>query len=298
MITLLYQLQNTPALSPGADLAGFTFYSTDGNGHQLGNACTIDATDLTSYTHPEANAWFNSQHVQPLDVVAVVGHSYGGDRARRFVDELKAAGTTVDLLATVDPINWDYCAVDLALLGGAWALCDQSQSLSLHHAANAQSFHQILGLQVGPLVFPLKGYTLYPATVIQRPDYHSEIDKDATVQTTITSGLLSLIRGPQVAVVPGVATRSTGNIAVPFTISVTGKGTATGATVTTASLNGVPGGNTPIALGDIVAGTSSSSLQLSFPGTAANSGATVVLSVSEQFSYGQQFSGNVRVKVP
>ena len=193
MIKLLYEIQQGPAaLSVGADMAGFTFYSTDGNGHQLGDACSPDdATGATvaDAAHAEAHAWIESQTVTPDDIVAVMGHSYGGNRARRFVDELDLAGIVVSFLATVDPIDWDKCNGKQLLIG-----CDQSQLSYPYNAAGALSFHQVLGQPVGPLTVPLKGYVLaFPATIVLEPDDHSDIDDDFIVNTNIKTALLNLI---------------------------------------------------------------------------------------------------------
>src|ERR1017187_1386538 len=100
------------ALKPGANVAAFTFYTSDGQGHYLGDACTPPSlpTDLIPISdhgdHVEAGKWIDDQQPTPDDVVAVVGHSYGGNRARFFVEQLKRNNIATDLLVTVDPIDW------------------------------------------------------------------------------------------------------------------------------------------------------------------------------------------------
>jgi hypothetical protein len=305
MISLLYEIQQNAALSPGALMAGFTFYSTDGSGNQLGNTCS---SGIDNSAHFEAQNWFSAQNVTPDDIVAVVGHSYGGNRARHFVDDLTGAGLNVDFLATIDPIDWDGCDIEI-VVGGFASLCDQSLAKRVHSANTALSLHQIKGEATIFGTFHIEGYTLSSSSSIANSttvppavgDFHSDIDDDPNVHTTIKNSLLNLIgqrlRGPQVSVVPGTPTRASGTITIPITLSATGKGTAAAVSIVTASLNGISG-STPIIVGDIVAGAAPVSTNLSFPGTAAPAGATVQLNISGQFSYGQQFTSAFRTKAP
>ena len=132
-----------------------------------------------------------------------VGHSYGGDRARRFVDDLKRIGSTkVDLLVTVDPIDWDVCEFAFVLPGD---FCNQSLLKRTSGGINSVSFRQLLGIKkyaLDPSPYPLKGYILTTGTEVPAiPKYHDEIDDDVTVHTTIRDTLKTSILLKQVATV-------------------------------------------------------------------------------------------------
>lgn len=303
MTTLLYEIKQNPALAPGAHLAGFTFYSTDGNGHQLGHACSAGS----DATHFEAEQWYESQKPTDDDIVAVVGHSYGGNRARLFATTLQY-GRVPDFLATVDPIDWDICNLADAVLDLIdWQFtipqCDQRLMQYIGNASNVLSFHQVKGQPLGSPkpILGLSGYRIYGLPSTLEPDYHDAIDDDPAVHTAITNSLLSLIGGPHPAAVLGVPTRSGQTIFIPLSISVTGSGTATAVTLTSASLNGVPVANLSAisAFGDIAAGTSSGTVLLQFPGSAAKSGSTANLSIAGTYSYGQTFTNTFpRLAIP
>jgi hypothetical protein len=82
---------------------------------------------------------------------------------------------------------------------------------------------------------------------------------------------------------------------------VTGFGTATGVTIVSASLNGVPATNLSYvaALGDIPAGSSSGTVTLMFPGSAAAVNSSAILTVTGTYSFGQTFTNTFgRVSVP
>jgi hypothetical protein len=82
---------------------------------------------------------------------------------------------------------------------------------------------------------------------------------------------------------------------------VSGFGTATGVTITAATLNGVPANDLNLIgvgpLGDIAAGKSTIA-HVTFPASAAASGTSVYLSVLGSYSFGQTFSNGYRYKVP
>jgi probable HAF family extracellular repeat protein len=319
MISLLYDIQQTPGLGPGANMAGFTFYSTDGKGNQLGNACTPGSDT----GHTEAMNWFRAQNVTPDDLVAVVGHSYGGNRAWLFADsDLALAGFHADYLATVDPIDWDKCDPTTAIaafiasaIPSVLNLCDQSSSQNVHpdSATFADSFRQLNGIQslLGiPLPVPIvpfpKGYTISPASISLSSADHSTIDNDPVVRSTIESSLTTLVNNaakgrPQITMVPGVPTRTNGMIVVPITLSLSGKGSVIGTALVTASLNGVPSSSLPLNLGNLPTVTSNLTTgTLIFPGTAATSGTTVLLNVAGSYLYDQQRAvvGTFRIKTP
>ena len=68
-------------------MAAFTFYSTDGQGNQTGNVCI--ATASTDQDHYEPTQWITSLVPLADDLIAIIGHSYGGNRARLFTAELQ-----------------------------------------------------------------------------------------------------------------------------------------------------------------------------------------------------------------
>ena len=310
MTTLLYQIQQNPALAQGAHLDAFTFYSTDGSGNQIGDACT--ATISTDADHYEATTWVTSLNPGPDDIVAVLGHSYGGNRARLFAYELQQEyGIPTNLLATVDPIDWDICSIEAGFLqvlqGGPFTTpCDQSGLTYAKGGSTELSFRQTLGVlpfNVGPIrvvIGNLKGYSLAGTTsTVESGDYHLNIDDDSRVQTSITNTLSTLTGPPKVVSSPGSATRALGQITVPLTISVSGLGTATGVTITSALLNGVPAFDLALAgsLGNIAAGSSNTTF-LAFPLSAVPSGTPAVLSVIATYSFGQTLSNGFRVLIP
>jgi len=184
IVTLLSKIQTQyPDLAKAAYMAAFTFYATDS---AQSNACTT-ASDSP---HLEAGNWFTLQHATQDDVVVVIGHSYGGNRAVRFVDQLKGMGYAVDLLAAIDPIDWDVCDETLWLSGpflNGIQFCDQSDLTYVHSAKAALSFHQTLGTLV--TAFP-KGYILSHSTVYDMPDFHTTIDDDGTVHAAIINEIL------------------------------------------------------------------------------------------------------------
>ena len=320
MVTLLNEIQQ-PSSGLSADVAAFTFYSSGIPGSNACSSANLDPISSQS-PHVEASNWFNSQNVSHDDLIGVVGHSYGGNRARQFVDFLTLQGFRPDFLATVDPVDWTFCDYSSVLFSiGPNTECLQSPPASgsytdaqkprAHSAKTAESFYQPWGYKLFsvkdvPIVYPITGYTLTPATVtMMASDFHGDIDSDAAVHSAIRTGLSKIVNttpasSTSVSVVPGTGQRVNGNISIPIKLSVAGSGTAYGSTVTVGTLNGVAASGTPIQIGDIPAGTSSGVTNLVFPGSAAAAGATVQLTVTGRYSYysQQQFSSTLRIKVP
>ncbi len=198
MTRLLWEVQQTPSLAAGARLAGFTFYSVDQGGNPLGNAC-YPASDSD---HLQALNWLNPDAWRPDDLLTVVGHSYGGNRARLFVNSLRTRipnPIRADLLITVDPVDWNACNIQTGFTQlfseNAYDLCDQSAASYGHGARSALSFRQ----ERGEFGLGLKGYSLAAETPSRRPDYHTDIDDDQVVHSTILSTLLKLVREAQAA---------------------------------------------------------------------------------------------------
>ncbi len=102
MTAILNLVRDTPGLAETRGKA-FTFY-TFGRGGPL--SPPRDEGD-----HLEAEQWLTSQKPGSEDRVVVMGHSYGGNRARLFAAQLQklAPPIDVDALVTVDPIDWQKC---------------------------------------------------------------------------------------------------------------------------------------------------------------------------------------------
>jgi len=309
---------------PGVHSSAFTFYSTDAGGEQNGNACAAPSDDLATPfdesrgDHREAWNWLATQN-PPLtadDFVAVVGHSYGGHRAKLFVEQLQRAGISTDLLVTVDPIDWGLCNVNDLPLSSFSGACvqylDPGIVISNSPAKVVISYFQTIGVFLGPVTYPLMGYVVpNAATTKQIFDSHGDIDDDVLVHEGIVDALASLVKGPVVtaavgtsgvgaAGVGGTPTRTGTTLNYPVIVRVAGSGTATGVVITSATLNGVSASNLAQlpGLGDLAAGQTSGQVNLVFPGTAAAKGATAVLTISGTYSYGQPFTNSARVIVP
>ena len=307
MTTLLIKALAEPVLNVGLVPTAFTFYTTTPLGIPLGDACT--APPFTT-DHLEAAKWISDRSPTSDDVVAIVGHSYGGNRARLFVEQLKRSNVTSDLLTTVDPIDWDLCSVPHTLVD---LLSGCIQTDNVYRASSAKtvlSFYQTIGVLQGSDIFPLKGYKM-PNTIL--PPFnvgatHSLIDDDNTVQRTIIDALNGLIRGPKALTTTVAATPTRDISSLSFSVRVTatpfgsasGFGTAMGTKITSASLNGVPAANLSpsLILGNIVAGSSSSPVTLRFPTSAATTGSAVLLTVVFETSDGTQYTTSIRQVAP
>ena len=304
MIQLLREVP--PLISQGAKMAAFTFYSTDAQGHQNGDACSApsDRSD-----HREAWDWVTNQSPTRTqdDIVVVVGHSYGGHRAKLFVEQLKRGGINTDLLVTVDPIDWGLCQITNLVRNLYTDACIQltdTVQINQSPAKATISYYQSIGIGSGLLRYPLEGYVI-PNAIIKTDARvsHTDIDDLASIHTTILDSLSALTAGPKTPTVSmaGTSSRDNSGLSYPIRVTVPGFfGIASGVTVTAATLNGIPALNlsSPASLGDIQAGTSSSTVNLVFPGTAASKGAVVYLTVRGAYSYGTPFLNTSRQVVP
>ena len=190
VIKLLYWIRQNQFLSPAAYMAGFTFYSSNDGGL---NACELGS----SAKHAEATDWLLAQVPGPDDLVAIIGHSYGGERARRFVEDIKL-GTDLhvntDLLVAIDPVDWTSCNVSNDY-NSAQTFCDQGAIERTHVARTAMSYQQKQGLQL-PL-FPdlrLLGYKLSDSNAASRPGFHITVDDDATIKDRILATLTEMVK--------------------------------------------------------------------------------------------------------
>ena len=281
MTTLLYNIQqNDPSLAQGAHMAAFTYYSTDGFGNQLGNACI--PTSSTDADHYEATRWVLSVFPTADDIMVIMGHSYGGNRTRLFAQELQQKyNLQPALLITVDPIDWDVASIETVInqvfqgIPGT-PLVNQSGLTYASWARASLSFRQIQGQPIPGVppslaVIGVEGYSLAGVTAIIEPDYHIPISSDPSVQNAITSTLAKMVGPPQVVTAPGTGSRVDGEISVPVKVSVSGSGTATGIALTAASLNGVAASYLGGSLGDVAAGSSTTAV-VTFPAAAAAAG--------------------------
>lgn len=299
---LLIKALAEPALKDGISQSAFTFYTTDGHGNYLGDACT--APSLTT-NHLEAGQWIAEKKPTADDVVAVVGHSYGGNRARLFVEQLMSSGTRTMLLATVDPIDWKSCSVSHNL---ADLVSGCNQTADYHQPSSAEaviSAYQIIG-EAG---FALSGYIM-PDVKLTLPMNisHSEIDDADAVHRPIIDALSGLIRGPKTltATIAGAPSRGASGQSYPVRVTAaafgkaTGFGKASGVKVKSASLNGIPAMSvspSPV-LGDIASGSSSSPVTLLFPTTAAAKGSRALLTVTFENSDGTTYTNSIRQVAP
>jgi len=202
MTELLPEIQGVPgvpALKPGITGAAFTFYGTDGNQHQNGNACAAPVG--SKIDHFEAEDWLAKKNPTIWDKIVVIGHSYGGNRARLFVEQLKNNRTwLVDQLITVDAINWAQCDL-YSVISSADPFSAAAQACNQNHytirdipsssARSSFSFYQTTGVIKPPPVgtFPVVMGYIVPGALSQQvttnPIDHLTIDKDANVHVTI-----------------------------------------------------------------------------------------------------------------
>jgi len=299
-----------PSLQPGITGDAFTFYGTDTRGVVNGDACTPPGGNPD---HMDAEKWLMAKTPTPFDKLVIIGHSYGGNRARLFVEQLKKnQGLIADLLVTVDPIEWSACSIINAVaannpFSAAASACNQtsdpSSKIPVSSARSSFSFYQTIGVMS---VFPyVMGYCdPGPCSSSSTTDQlvnadHLDIDKDSGVHLTINQLMLNLIRNPSVVPTASSPTRNGGQLVVPMTLSVTGMSTATDVQITSAALNGVSAQNLVSLsnLGDLPPG-SAFQVSLAFPGTAAQSGETVMLVLNGEQTAGLKFTFSKRLTVP
>ncbi len=299
-----------PALEPGITGAAFTFYGNDESGILNGDACTAPGGNPD---HIDAENWLAAQNPTAFDKIAIIGHSYGGNRARLFVEQLrKRKGWIADLLVTVDAIEWSRCNIPNVIsannpLSEASKDCIQtkytSSDIPASSANSSFSFYQTNGVRPFLITLPfIEGYAVPGATsqqVTTANVEHLSIDIDPGVDQTIRTLMLNLIRNPAVIPIATAPTRIGGQLVAPIILSVTGISTATAVQITSASLNGVSASNLALLsnLGDLPSG-SSFHLSLIFPGSAAQSGKTVVLTVNGQHTSGLPFLLSKHISVP
>jgi pimeloyl-ACP methyl ester carboxylesterase len=299
-----------PTLAPGLASRAFTFYDNQGS-PCFGPSGVPD--------HATAEAWVRSFNPTANDIIVVVGHSYGGNRARLFAQQLRSnqvrpdARFSTDALILVDPVDWTSCNDAHSPFLFADASCFQTGlPQELPQSVGAfRDFTQTQGLNLG---IPITGYPISIAGVIQYQFLanftdvgHGDIDDDGRVHLFILQALSGLVRGPTpTANIAAAPSRDTASLSYPIRVTATpygtatGFGTATGVRITSASLNGVPASSIlpTSALGDIVAGSSSNLVTLLFPASAAAKGSSVLLTVTMENSDGAPYTNTLRQVAP
>jgi hypothetical protein len=126
MAALASELRADPTLAPGIYAKTFTFY--DERDYLLNpvlGSLSLNCFAQTALTtpidpacrpplagsHQIAQAWIGAIAPTPDDRIVILGHSYGGNRARLFAQQLLDAGYEVDGLVTADPIDWSVCGL-------------------------------------------------------------------------------------------------------------------------------------------------------------------------------------------
>jgi len=192
---LLSEITNTPALAPGSVGKVFTFYN-EGDGSPY-------RAPSTESLHLQATQWLLAQRPGSWDKIVIIGHSYGGNRARVFVKNDLAAFGSIEALVTIDPIDWMSCSILDVVTRLYCGRCNQEDAPfdKPRNVARLLSFTQTTGIDVrGVSVFPcVHGYHFFDPILGQftftlLPVDHLSIDGDASVHASIRQLLLDIIR--------------------------------------------------------------------------------------------------------
>jgi uncharacterized membrane protein len=210
---LLSTVTASEILSPGATGNVFTFYER-GNGGEVA-APRDDSPHHTaeewvrSISPPVNTATCTSRSLTACgDIIAVGGHSYGGNRAMLFAQQLGAGGLNVKAVYTIDPIDWRTCRITRVL----WAAIADSvvtkgallraakecrQENVVHHLPEGAS----VGLAFTQTVSPyLHGYHLWLTDQLSLPylivntSGHSTIDNDDVIHRKIRDSLEGVLQ--------------------------------------------------------------------------------------------------------
>jgi hypothetical protein len=222
MAQLATKLRNNSYLRDGILARAFTFYDVADWLDALNAQCVLtnelpvgfcawQHAPSNDATHQVAAAWLAQVNPGRDDRIVVIGHSYGGNRARLFAEQLPSVGRSADLLATVDPIDWNLCSI--AQLGGTcYQFDDSSTKVKQPSIIDVQSFAQAQSaLLMGyhffdyPYIFkyyPSCGADLYYCA-------HAAISLDPSVHDAITNRLVALRDDPREPIY-GVSASSVG----------------------------------------------------------------------------------------
>jgi hypothetical protein len=192
MGTLVCEVTGSFPRNPAACIAGTTVVPAT-----IGNTFDWDTPNAGSGSPTD---FINSNLGSPEDLVAVVGHSYGGDRARRYANYLRSVYTfPPDMLVTIDSVDPNVCTP--AILGGyvecfilpPFDPCNQSGAYydpppQLKQLSNyVQRFSCIQGyniLGVDPIV-------------VGNLTSHETIDNNADVHTAIRQKFVNALTSPK-----------------------------------------------------------------------------------------------------
>jgi hypothetical protein len=148
--------------------------------------------------HQIAETWLTGEaRPGPDDRIVIIGHSYGGNRARVFAEHLPDMGYSADLLATIDPIDWNICSI--ASLGiGCFQNADPFTKVKAVSIKDVQSFTQDQSAAVKGYHFVSYPYVLkyYPSCGIDLCA-HNAISQDETVHDAIIDRLVTLRDDPR-----------------------------------------------------------------------------------------------------
>jgi len=243
--------------------AAFTFFTKgDGGGERSAPSVYLD--------HAEAEKYLAALKLSNDDRVMVIGHSYGAHRARLFVEQIRRnLGLVVDLLMTVDPVDWDTCYMTAAVF--RIAQCDQSDD-SWAQPTSAKNGHGYKGT-IGffnpfTLAFTqLLGYGLRPpALTLALPVEHDRIDDAEVVQSAIVDNAVALSIDSSLLAVTIAKPYTTGTVNLPLRFIATGTAAVSTPTITQARMNGVLASEIQqISNTDIQPGNSSELITIRFP---------------------------------
>lgn len=277
----------------------FTFYEI-GNG----DACTAPTDDSD---HKIAGNWIQQMAPLPDDWIVVIGHSYGGNRAQLFSNQVQMElSRPVDLLVTIDPIRWTKCHIQGVLFGADGVQpCNQTfLPTPVSTARQVWAYYQTIGVPVPNLVhtfLALYGYiplnSLYSKQI---PDDHLDIDDDVTVQSSISQMLLTAVNGARLAVSVNGLARAGATVSLSWTMTLQPMLSVSGMTITSATLNGVTANNLSLVsnIGDVAVGNMRT-ITLQFPSTVGAAGSNGTLVVTAQNALGQAVTcPSLRVTLP
>lgn len=141
--------------------------------------------------HETAVNWVLDQRPHPQDKIVLIGHSYGGNRARLFGGDLLLKGLRATALITIDAVDWERCTVRSFIPPSAWSEdCFQS-SLQLPPPGNIPIANQLSFAQTSDL--KIRGYGIKKPVIVVKGEDHSSIDDAEQVHQQIREFLVRLL---------------------------------------------------------------------------------------------------------
>jgi hypothetical protein len=136
-------------------------------------------------THLEAEQWLSAQspRLNTQDKLIIVGHSYGGHRAKLFADQVLTAfpGVVPDTLVLADAINWRLC--------GHYFDCRQANNPQVPPTAVSNVLVYRQTNDAAPQGYLLRGYEKQ-AVLLPPPTTHGSADDSHIVQR----GIINLLQ--------------------------------------------------------------------------------------------------------